>query len=160
MTMNTISLQGILAEYGKAENGETIFGRSYLFALKAVDPNFPKPLIGGGRGSRVQYRKEEVESYFKALRRSGMRSGKELSIYYRRAIQAQANQILRLVTEAQLDLDFQVRTKTRQVVFYFDSQQSADEFEHRAHPIEETLSRVGDWTFKFEVVADDLKEAS
>ena len=156
---NTMTIQDIVQEYGRDTEGRALFGRTYLHMMKSVDAKFPKPVRGGMKGSRLHYARAQVEEYFKAKMDEGLMQSKLLENYYKRHIQAQAAQIMKLINETDLDLKFEIRTKTSQVVWYFDSKEAADAFEANASRIEERLYELG-WTFKFDYPTEEVKEAS
>ena len=158
MAMNTITVAEILDQYGRDE-GKPLFGRTYLHMLKTTVADFPVPLRGGTKGSRIHYRAEEIAEYFADLRKRGFPQASLLANYYNRHIKAQAAEILQLINESELDLEFEVRTKTCQVIWKFDDQLAADEFEKKAWPIEERLSEFG-WSFKFEIdEGEEMRQA-
>ena len=157
MMMNTITIAEIVDTYGK-DGDKPIFGRTYLHMLKTTDADFPRPLRGGNKGSRIHYRAEEIEQYFADFRSKGFPQASLLKNYYKRHINSQAAQIMTLINEAELDLDFEIKTKTQQVIWKFDDQLAADDFECKAWPIEERLAEFG-WSFKF-VIDEELRAVS
>lgn len=144
VTIKPLSFRGVLKRYGFDDEGGMLFGRTYLWILKTVDPDFPDPIRPGARGSRLLFDATAIDQYF-AKRMKDLPTYASLLKQHQQTVSDSAATVRELVTSA-IDSPIKISTRTKSVVITVESDADRDAVESVLMEIED-MPQLAGWGF-------------